>query len=252
MVKSGERVAGSRKKRKIHDFNDYTAEDRVDKLQNHVEEEGTIYDSKKSGVDESGKIALGSCKNRKTEDECHDLGPNTTLIVCPPTVLSTWITQIKEHTTPGSLKVYKYHGKRTSDAAELWRFDIVFTTYTTLSSEKNDPESPIKKIEWWRIILDEAHVIRNVTAQQSQAVMHLKGKKRWLVTGTPIQNGSFDLFAFMTFLRFEPFSIKHYWQCLVQCPLSKGRASGLSRLQVDRVLMIFLFCEVTCSFPLLS
>ncbi|XXG52650.1 hypothetical protein AAC387_Pa03g0919 [Persea americana] len=231
VVKSGERVAGSHKKRKIHDFNDYTAEDRVDKLQNHVEEEGTIYNSKKSGVDESGKIALGSCKNRKTEDECDDLGPNTTLIVCPPTVLSTWITQIKEHTTPGSLKVYKYHGKRTSDAAELWRFDIVFTTYTTLSSEKNDPESPIKKIEWWRIILDEAHVIRNVTAQQSQAVMHLKGKKRWLVTGTPIQNGSFDLFAFMTFLRFEPFSIKHYWQRLVQCPLSKGRASGLSRLQ---------------------
>lgn len=67
--------------------------------------------------------------------------------------------------------------------------DVVLTTYDTLSAEKNYPKSPIKKIEWWRIILDEAHMMRNVTARQSRAVVNLKGDRRWAVTGTPFKLG---------------------------------------------------------------
>eukprot|EP00268_Persea_americana_P041041 TRINITY_DN4086_c1_g2_i3.p1 TRINITY_DN4086_c1_g2~~TRINITY_DN4086_c1_g2_i3.p1 ORF type:complete len:431 (-),score=57.05 TRINITY_DN4086_c1_g2_i3:265-1557(-) len=61
--------------------------------------------------------------------------------------------------------------------------------------------------------------------------MGLKSKRRWAVTGTPIQNGLFDLFSIMVFLRFEPFSIKNYWLSLVQCPITEGKAGGLSFLQ---------------------
>ncbi|XP_059668298.1 putative SWI/SNF-related matrix-associated actin-dependent regulator of chromatin subfamily A member 3-like 1 [Cornus florida] len=160
------------------------------------------------------------------------LGPKTTLIVCPPSVFSTWITQLVEHTNPGKLKVYMYYGERTKDANELQKYDIVLTTYSTLSSEDGGSESPLKKIEWWRVILDEAHVIKNVNAQQSRAVSNLNAKRRWVVTGTPIQNGSLDLFSLMTFLRFEPFSIKSYWNSLVHRPIAHGNENGLSRLQV--------------------
>ncbi|XP_058209462.1 putative SWI/SNF-related matrix-associated actin-dependent regulator of chromatin subfamily A member 3-like 1 [Rhododendron vialii] len=156
----------------------------------------------------------------------------TTLIVCPPSVFSTWVTQLGEHTRPGRLKVYMYYGERTSDEEELQKYDIVLTTYSTLASEENWPDSPMKKIEWWRIILDEAHVIKNVNAQQSRAVTSLNAKRRWVVTGTPIQNGSVDLFSLMAFLRFEPFSIKSYWNSLVQRPLAQGNEKGLLRLQV--------------------
>lgn len=83
----------------------------------------------------------------------------------------------------------------------------MLTTCDTLSAEKNYPKSPIKKIEWRRIILDEAHMMRNVTARQSRAVVNLKGDRRWAVTGTPIQIGLSDLFPLMAFLRFQPFSI---------------------------------------------
>ncbi|XP_043692129.1 putative SWI/SNF-related matrix-associated actin-dependent regulator of chromatin subfamily A member 3-like 1 [Telopea speciosissima] len=217
------------------------------------EEEDEIWPAsagKRSKRGKSGKkVAAGSCKKRKMNDNtlvnkgkgqlkgAKDdgscvLGVKTTLIVCPPSVFSSWITQLGEHTRSGSFKVYMYYRERTSDVEELQKFDIVLTTYSTLAAEANWAGSPIKQIEWWRVILDEAHLIKNVAAQQSEAVINLKAKRRWVVTGTPIQNGSSDLFSLMAFLKFEPFSIKSYWQSLVQRPLGQGNESGLSRLQI--------------------
>lgn len=204
---------------------------------------------KKSKRGRPSKQATGSQKRRKIDstssrdlvnrkcvaDQLSSTGMDikTTLVVCPPSVLSTWITQLEEHTKSGTLRTYMYYGDgRTKDAEELTTYDLVLTTYWTLSLEEPFPNSPVKKVEWWRVILDEAHVIKNAEAQQSRAVMNLIAKRRWAVTGTPIQNGSYDLFALMAFLRFEPFSIKTYWQSLVQRPLAHNNPSGLSRLQV--------------------
>ncbi|GAV79907.1 SNF2_N domain-containing protein/Helicase_C domain-containing protein/HIRAN domain-containing protein/zf-C3HC4_2 domain-containing protein, partial [Cephalotus follicularis] len=197
----------------------------------------------------SKKVVTGVGKKCRVED-CHMLsnvkgnlvhefvmpdtvsGPKVTLIVCPPSVFSTWLTQLQDHTRPGKFKVYMYYGERTKEVEELLNYDIVLTTYSTLASEAYEVDSPVKKMEWWRVILDEAHIIKNANAKQSLAVTNLKAKRRWVVTGTPIQNGSFDLFSLMAFLRFEPFSIKSYWQSLVQRPLAQGNKKGLLRLQV--------------------
>ncbi|MBA0698416.1 hypothetical protein Goari_000128 [Gossypium aridum] len=181
---------------------------------------------------EFGSKAKG--KSVSVADGCVSFsGRRTTLVVCPPSVFSSWIRQLEEHTSPGKLKVYMYYGgERTKEVEELKKYDIILTTYSTLATEESWFDSPMKKIEWWRVILDEAHVIKNVNAQQSKAVTNLKATCRWVVTGTPIQNGSFDLFSLMAFLRFEPFSIKSYWRSLVQRPLAQGNKNGLSRLQV--------------------
>ncbi|XP_022743331.1 putative SWI/SNF-related matrix-associated actin-dependent regulator of chromatin subfamily A member 3-like 1 [Durio zibethinus] len=180
---------------------------------------------------EFGRKAKG--KSVSVADDCVSfLGQRTTLVVCPPSVFSSWITQLEEHTNPGKLKVYMYYGERTREVEELKKYDIVLTTYSTLATEESWLDSPVKKMEWWRVILDEAHVIKNANAQQSIAVTNLKATCRWVVTGTPIQNGSLDLFSLMAFLRFEPFSIKSYWRSLVQRPLAQGKKNGFSRLQV--------------------
>ncbi|WOK95948.1 SWI/SNF-related matrix-associated actin-dependent regulator of chromatin [Canna indica] len=198
-----------------------------DSSSDNIQEEEERSRSSSSRKSKAGKKVMHSRKRRKLD--CG--GPKTTLVVCPPSVFTSWITQLEEHTRPGSLKVYIYHGERTRDAKELLKNDIVMTTYSTMSAEFGDSNSPMKEIEWFRIILDEAHLIKNFAAQQTKAVIALKSERRWVVTGTPIQNNSFDLFSLMAFLRFQPFSIKSYWQNLVQRPLDQGNKSGLARLQ---------------------
>ncbi|CAI9099544.1 OLC1v1036384C1 [Oldenlandia corymbosa var. corymbosa] len=165
-------------------------------------------------------------------DSLNDVCSETTLVVCPPSVFSAWVTQLEDHIAPGKLKVYMYYGDRTKDANKLLEYDIVLTTYSTLATEDAWEESPLKKIEWRRVILDEAHLIKNVKARQSQAVTNLKSKRRWVVTGTPIQNSSLDLFSLLAFLKFEPLSVKSYWDSLIAKPLASREEKGISRLQV--------------------
>ncbi|PNS97634.2 hypothetical protein POPTR_016G033700v4 [Populus trichocarpa] len=156
-----------------------------------------------------------------------------TLVVCPSAVCSTWENQLQEHTQNGSLKLYKYYGdNRTKDAEELMKYDIVLTTYSTLVAEGCEPtRCPLMKIEWWRVILDEAHVIKNANAKQIRDFSKLTARRRWAVTGAPIQNGSFDLFSLMVFFRLDPLSTECYWQRLFQKPLANGDEKGFSRLQ---------------------
>jgi SWI/SNF-related matrix-associated actin-dependent regulator of chromatin subfamily A3 len=110
-----------------------------------------------------------------------------TLVVCPSAVCSTWENQLQEHTQNGSLKLYKYYGdNRTKDAEELMKYDIVLTTYSTLVAEGCEPtRCPLMKIEWWRVILDEAHVIKNANAKQIRDFSKLTARRRWAVTGAP-------------------------------------------------------------------
>lgn len=227
-------------------------------------EENTAFIGKKSKRGRGSKKADSSGKKRKAEDlsvkkmgkrpaldKFSSLEPKTTLIVCPPSVFSSWITQLEEHTRKGTFKVYMYYGERTEDAKKLQKHDIVLTTYTTLASEESWDMSPIKKIEWRRVILDEAHVIKNANTQQSRAVTNLNAKRRWAITGTPVQNNSFDLFSLVAFLKFEPLSMKSLWNSLIQRPLAQGDEKGISRLQVNTYQTIFRICLCTFYLPTL-
>ncbi|GMH29415.1 hypothetical protein Nepgr_031258 [Nepenthes gracilis] len=221
---------------------------KAEEMDEEVDRVETLCSKKAKRGRQSKKAATSSRKRRRADTAVVLSGMNvksgtsgrssssidskTTLIVCPLSVFSTWVAQLCEHTRPGSLKVYMYYGERTQDADELKKFDIVLTTYSTLANEESRPESPVKKIVWWRIILDEAHLIKNAIAQQTRAVTRLDAKRRWVVTGTPIQNSSYDLFSLVSFLRFDPFSNKVYWNSLVQRPLAQGNDKGLLHLQV--------------------
>lgn len=224
----------------------------VDKTSEDCGDRGDVDDSggKKSKGGRKGKrVSANTAKKKKRKVGVSDVSggvsgnsvaSNTTLIVCPFSVLSVWVTQLEDHVCHNSLKMYAYHGaERTSDVEELKKYDVVLSTYHTLSVDENRPGSPLCNMNWRRIILDEAHTIKNAEAKQSRAVTALNAKRRWAVTGTPVQNSSSDLFSLMAFLKFDPFSNKSYWNSLVQRPLAQGDHNGLERLQVYLSLMSF-------------
>ncbi|GAA0184169.1 hypothetical protein LIER_31458 [Lithospermum erythrorhizon] len=155
-----------------------------------------------------------------------------TLIVCPATVLSAWVKQLEDHVRRGSLRAYMYHGVRTKDVNEIKNYDIVLTTYFTVASEANSEESPLEAVEWWRIILDEAHEIRNPESKKCRAVTKLNASRRWVVSGTPIQNDSMDIYSLISFLRLEPFSTRYWWTECIDLHICIGDICGISRLQV--------------------
>lgn len=81
---------------------------------------------------------------------------------------------------------------------------IVLTTLETLSQDlKNIKENKVHKLYdtiWWRIIIDEAHNIKNKNTQNAKACFKLEGINKWLITGTPIQNHIDDLYSYIKFL----------------------------------------------------
>ncbi|KAK7973120.1 SNF2 family N-terminal domain-containing protein [Apiospora saccharicola] len=64
----------------------------------------------------------------------------------------------------------------------------------------------LQGIMWFRVVLDEAHWIRNTSSQQFKAAKELKAQRRWCLSGTPIQNTLDDLRSLLDFLHFKPFS----------------------------------------------
>lgn len=53
---------------------------------------------------------------------------------------------------------------------------------------------------------------------------------RWAVTGSPCNNGVRELFGIMSFLKYKPFSERHWWQCAVERPINHDAPEGDSIL----------------------
>lgn len=142
-----------------------------------------------------------------------------TLVVCPPSVMGQWEDEIKKKTR--GLKVLLYHGpSRPKSAPIISVYDIVLTSYNTLGSdipkltEQSEAacRSPLVKIHWERIVLDEGHIIRNPKTLGAQAACRLKAHHRWVVTGTPVHNSPSDMFSLTKFLELKPFNEKKVWE----------------------------------------
>ena len=117
------------------------------------------------------------------------------LVVCPTTLMYNWENEIKKFTP--SLVHYIHHGgSRTRDAILDPEIDVIITTYGTLRSDIKLFVEP----EFDYIILDESQAIKNPSSKVTKAASLLKAKSRLCLSGTPLQNNTFDIFAQMNFL----------------------------------------------------
>ncbi|KAI3403413.2 hypothetical protein KGF56_003834 [Candida oxycetoniae] len=195
----------------------------------------------------------------------------TTLIVAPVSLLRQWMAEIQSKTHPHcELKVGIYHGderKSLSSFTVLKKFDIVLTSYGTLSSEwkkhfaeelqENKDEgkkyypreedggksyvSPFfdSNSHFYRIVLDEAQNIKNKLTVASKAVNYLKGEYRFCLSGTPMQNSIEELYPIIRFLKIRPYFIEQKFRVEIVLPIKSNsdnyneidRSKGMKKLR---------------------
>ena len=161
-----------------------------------------------------------------------------TLIVCPTSLISHWVEQLQTHVDPGvSLQVRVHHGQtKAVTSAELETQDIVITTYGTLTSEADTADtSPLVRAAWLRVVLDEGHNIKNHNTKGARAAGRLDTLRRWVVTGTPIQNSLMDLWSLINWLGFGVYAGRQQMQLFreqIEMPCKRGNKRGFERLQV--------------------
>ncbi|KAJ6286390.1 SNF2 family N-terminal domain-containing protein [Bipolaris maydis] len=159
----------------------------------------------------------------------------TTLIIVPSSLLlESWEDEITKHIEPGTLMVHRFHGlgKRV-DLAHLLRMDIVLTTYATVAAEFCRGKSTLNRIAWYRLVLDEAHYIRNPLRKQFRAIQTIPAHIRWCLTGTPIQNSLEDLAALVKFLQVPVLDDLASFRKHISTPIlskTNNRFGNLSRL----------------------
>ncbi|KAJ3106924.1 hypothetical protein HK100_003667, partial [Physocladia obscura] len=142
-----------------------------------------------------------------------------TLIVCPVSLMRQWEREIL--TKSKGLSVYIHHGaNRIKSKLAMRSYDVVITSYTIVANERgkaavldvnNIPiieeikSGPLFRARWYRIVLDEAHTIKNHRGSASLACTELTAKKRLCLTGTPIQNSAEEIYALFRFLKLPHF-----------------------------------------------
>ncbi|HET6993626.1 MAG TPA: SNF2-related protein, partial [Chitinophagaceae bacterium] len=117
------------------------------------------------------------------------------LVVCPTTLIYNWENEIKKFTPKLSYRIH--HGPaRTRTREELVDHNITITTYGTLRSDIK----LLMSVEFDYVVLDESQAIKNPASKVTKAACLLNARHRLCMSGTPLQNNTFDVFAQMNFL----------------------------------------------------
>ena len=161
--------------------------------------------------------------------------PCTTLVVAPMSLLAQWESEASKASKPGTLKTLVYYG--SDKAANLQNLcceanaasapQLIITSYGIVLSEFNAVASRggdrgshggLFSLDFFRVILDEAHFIKNRQSKTAKACYEITAQHRWVLTGTPIVNRLEDLFSLVRFLRVEPWSNFSFWKTFITVP----------------------------------
>ncbi|KAJ4299711.1 DNA helicase rad5 [Kalmusia sp. IMI 367209] len=165
--------------------------------------------------------------------------PYTTLVVAPMSLLAQWQSEAEKASKDGTLKVMLYYG--SEKAINLQKLcsasnganapNVIITSYGVVLAEYGQvvkeggncgSHGGIFSLDYFRIILDEAHYIKNRQSKTAKACYELSAQHRWVLTGTPIVNRLEDLFSLVRFLKVEPWANFSFWKTFITVPFESG------------------------------
>jgi SNF2 family DNA or RNA helicase len=125
-----------------------------------------------------------------------ELGETTpSLLVMPTSLLYNWELEAAKFTP--DLQVFSYTGtNRIKDVAQFHAYDIILTSYGITRLDIDI----LTEYNFNYIILDESQAIKNPNSNISKCVKKLNSRNRLILTGTPLENSTLDLWSQMSFI----------------------------------------------------
>ena len=119
---------------------------------------------------------------------------NTNLVIVPTSLIFNWQAEIEKFAP--SLKVLTIYGaSRIKEIKDFDKYEVILTSYGTLLSDIVF----LKEYCFNYIILDESQNIKNPESQRYKAARLLQSKNKLVLTGTPVENNTFDLYGQLSF-----------------------------------------------------
>ena len=129
----------------------------------------------------------------------HDM--KHTLIAVPKNILPQWVAEFEKFSNimPFVFSANESNnGKITREI--LFQHRVVITPISTFSSMKKDDESELLGFEFDRIVIDEAHLIRNNKTKSYKLIKKIQSNIKWCLTGTPINKSQNDFKTLLEFM----------------------------------------------------
>lgn len=145
-----------------------------------------------------------------------EAGRGTSLLIMPTSLIYNWEMEASRFTP--DLKVLNYTGTlRNKDIKRFEKYDVVLTSYgiTRLDVDL------LKDFYFNYIILDESQVIKNPSSIIAKAVRELKSRYKLVLTGTPLENTTMDLWSQINFINPGLLGSQSYFRQEYQMPIEK-------------------------------
>ncbi|GEN67641.1 DEAD/DEAH box helicase [Chryseobacterium rhizosphaerae] len=143
-------------------------------------------------------------------------GHTTNLIVVPTSLLFNWQEEISKFAP--SIKVWLHYGaERQKSTIHMSDYEVILTSYGMLLSDIKF----LKTFQFNYVFLDESQTIKNPNSERYKSARLLQSRNRIVLTGTPIENNTFDLYSQLSFACPGLLGSKQYFKDIYAIPIDK-------------------------------
>nr|WP_294895394.1 DEAD/DEAH box helicase [uncultured Pedobacter sp.] len=172
---------------------------------------------------------------------------NTNLLVLPTSLIFNWQAEFEKFAP--SLKILTLYGDQRQKHIENFDdYQVVITTYGTLLSDVNF----LKSYPFNYIFLDESQAIKNPESQRYKAVRLLQSRNKIAITGTPIENNTYDLYGQLSFACPGLLGSKRYFKDIYAMPIDMfkdGKKASALHQKVKPFILRRTKSEVDLQLP---
>ena len=167
---------------------------------------------------------------------------NATLVIVPINISSQWQKELKRFAP--ELTVELLHTVRNPTVQSMAQADVVIAATTLLHGQSGSGGTialarRIKKIHWYRIVVDEAHQQGQGSAI-SKTIASLSATHRHSLSGTPLGASLEDLHGQLHVLRLPPFCRPKFWEQNIARPYKENNHEAL---RVVRSMLSHVVCR---------